>query len=613
MAKTKKKDKTKKEYTAEEIIKLVDTKQSSQAFNDMITQFETDFDLFALKEYEAEVDHQAYTSPAPRNDFMKVFSGINKADLTWHIMVPEDAPEEERAAANKGEALLTGIIDLADRQLRKTGEPSLREGIGWYGSCRGVAGLKCLVYTNEDKKTVFDIRPADALHLTWEKGADGLVWWNYSYNISKEEALQRYDIELEGDSGVILDFFTTKINAVVLKEGSLETASGQFVKEPTPHNLDHIPAGVFFAGGMPTVYSKDGTQELKYRAQSVYNASRNVYEPRNKQVSFIMDTAEKSVAGTLKYTTKEGKKEIKGDPFGSYKVVNLAEGETLEALDPPSVPAESGVILSILDRDKQESTVPYPIGYGIDPGGHSGAALSMMNDNMRSIYSPFTGMVAQAFQWLCEEILSQYKSKGQKMKLSGFDPNGKFYSQEFDPAEIQDDWYIQVKCEPKLPRDEAGELQMALAATSPRADGTPLLSDLTAYERIIKIQNPEAETQRIKDQKIKRMIENNPVIQIRRLALEMQQSGDPADQQLAQELLATIPAPGGQAGGQQTAGTTTGAPAPVQGQSQAGGQQIPAEVQQQLQQVAQQLGITAEEVAQMKPEEVRAALATLRR
>jgi hypothetical protein len=574
------KKKEAKEYTAQEIVDMVNKKQSSIAFSELFDQMDADFDLFSLKPYTAETGHQAYTSPKPKNDFQKVFNGVNKASLTWNIAIPESAPPTERDQANKGEQILTGILAQADENLSAIGEPPLREGASWFGCGRGALGLKCLIYNDESKETVIDIQYTDPEHMAWERGQKGYVWMAYEYPISKAEAQEKYGVELVSEEGRVIDWFDRKNNAVVLVDGTIAANTGnQFVKKPEPHGLDHVPMWIEFAGGMPSVFNKQFQQQLKHRAASVWSSSRKIYEPFDKQVSFIMDTAEKSVAGTLKYMTETGAKGIEGDPFGNWKVIKMKKGEELSALDPPKVPPESGVILGIIDKDLQQSTVPYPIGYGLDPQAHSGAALSMINDNTRSIYDPFTSLIERAWKWLCKEIFIQFKAKGQKLTLKGFNSDGKFYQLEATPADIQDGWYIQVKCEPKLPRDEAGELQMALSATNPRGpDGRPFISDYTAYEKILKLQNPDAEDTRIEEQQVSRMIERMPNIQIRKVAKELVKKGDLEG---AKELLAMMPNP--QGGGQQE---EPGAPGAATGQptEQPAGQ--PQLTPQQLEQAA---------------------------
>jgi len=206
--------------------------------------------------------------------------------------------------------------------------------------------------------------------------------------------------------------------------------------------------------------------------------------------------------------------------------------------------------MQVFNQDKQKSTVPFPLGYGLDPQGHSGAALSVTNENMMSLYDPFTTLIVNVYHWLAEEIFKQFKKKGQNLKLKGFDANGKFFALDANPDDIKDDWYIVVKCEPKLPRDEAGEVQMAIQARQPGPDGTPLLDDFTILERVLKVSDPDAIFNRIDQQTIDRIIKRNPIMQVKKLAYKLLSSKDEADKQLGMELLATIPAPQTQPGQQ---------------------------------------------------------------
>jgi hypothetical protein len=629
-----------KQYTAAEIVKLVDDKENSQAFSDLRDQMDSDFDLFSLEEEDEKTGHQSYTTPRPKNDFKKVLASVNKAELTWRIAVPEKAPEEERQAASKGEQILTGMIAQADRKLKQRGEPVLREGLGWFGCGRGVGGLRCLIYTPEgdDTETVTDIRHVDPMQMTWEDGLDGMAWANIKYTITETEANDRWGDkvgEIKGDTNrevKVYDFFTKKINAIVITDGDIEGTEAKFVKKPEDHGLDHVPLWKGFAGSMPTVYRKEGdsTPTLKYRASSVWDASRGIYKPFNNQIGFIMDTAEKSVAGTLVYASEDGKKQIEGNPFENYKVIlTKYDKESLLPLETPKVPPESAVLMNIFDRDLQASTVPYPIGYGIDTQAHSGAALSMMNDNMRSIYDPYCNLVADGFRWLCEEIFSQFKQKGQKMVLKGYNNNKKFFTLDVSPDDIEDDWYVVVTCEPKMPRDQANEITMAKAATDPGPDGIPLMSKLTAREDIIHLQDPDAERERITEEKIRSLIDQNPNLALQKQALALIEKGDKwgalallGTTQDPLKWLKTLPPEAQNALIQEAMGkgaikqtapvpTSQGMPqgTPVGSGATTGGQSIPPQVAQELQQLSQRLGIPPDKLAQMQPDEINALLA----
>ena len=551
--KAKKHVSTSGQYTAEQILQMVSTQRESAVYQDWVTQMKEHYSLFALDPYKPEKQgYQAYTSPRPRNDFLKVYHGINKATLIWKVALPETASEEERKAASKVEDLIAGVIAQADRELRDNGESSLREGLGAFAGLRGAGGLVCRLYPGEDKDTQVDIRPLDPLHLRFERGVKGLVWGAYEYKVSAAEARERWNVELAGpDQGrdgadvtaTVVDFYDRKINAVVLAEGTAKeerVATSRFVKPPTPHGLDHVPMFIGFSSGLPTFFDENFKPDLKQKAASVYAASAKVYPAWNKQMSFIMDVSERSVAGTLKYEGPPDSLDLKESPWRAWGIVQIPPGTVLEELVPPKVPEASLAILGALSKDIQESTMAYPVAYGQDPQGHSGTALQVMTDNMKSIYSPFTRLMEDAFRWLCQEILVQFKEKGQKMTLRGFNSAGKFFQMEADPADVNDEAYIQVTCEPQFPRDEQGMLQMGLMASRPGPDGESLISRQTAREKYLMLQDPDAEAKRIQDEKVQRLIDSHPSIQMRRIAQALLDQGD---RRGAVEFLASVPSP----------------------------------------------------------------------
>lgn len=595
-------EKKHRDYTAEEILELVDNKTNSQSYTDWIEQMEDDFDLFSLKEYDAESGHQSYTSPKPRNDFDKISDGIDKAVLTWQIETEEDAPENEREAASKAERLIAGVLTIADEQLKNIGEPRLRHGLRWFGCQRGAVGLKCLLYKgDEEGKAEIDITYLDPMQIRFEKGIKGYSWVAYIYKIGKVEAKERYDVDITSDGAEIIDFFDKTINAVVMKSGTTEKTEKQFVKDPEAHGLDHVPVWFGYAGGMPTMYTKDGDTTLKHQAKSVFSSSRQTYEAYNKQISFMLDAQERSVAGSLIHEMEEGMKPIEGDPYKAYRIMNIISGkEKLYPLEPPKVPPETGAILSAFDRDLQQSTPPWPQAYGVDTGDHSGAALVTLNDAIRSVYNPYCALLEDAYRWLCREILTQIKTKNLSLEVRGYDNKGKFFKLNINPSEIKDDWFFKVTCEPELPRDKAADIQTALVVTEARPPyGRPLLPRHTAMEDIIKVKNPDEQEALIDREMASEQLKQSPYWQVRQLGLEILKKGDLYG---ALEVLSAAPSPlqGMQGQGQ------GGAPVPTNGQVpnrdlleqialqlQQSGRPIPPELVQMMQQgVPMEPGLT---------------------
>jgi len=457
-----------------------------------------DFDLFTMTEYEPKDDagtvrkgYQSYTTSQPRNFFDKVLDGLNRAELTIQIMLPEKATKDEQEKASDGELYLFGALNAIDRRLAQRGEPPLRESLGHFMCLRGLFGVRVLVYVPSGKdETIFDVVPLDPLHLTWETGPEGLIWAAYKRKATKAQIQSEYEVEIKGKDAEVIDFWDTERNGVLIED--------VFAKRPTVHNIGHVPILIRFIGSMPTMSSKDFASTIEYQGDSVWSACRKLYEPYNKYVSTVMDKHVASTTGSLLHWSEDGANKIEGDPYRTHKIVPLVYGkEDLKPLVLPASPPEAGAILAIISNDIQQSTLPYPLAYGGTQQAMSGTALSVLSDATRSVYSPRTGAMAQAYTWICEELLKQFVQKGNKtVELQGYKEDDFFYVKA-GPETINPDWFVSVRVEPRMPRDEEKEIMMALAATQKRGpEDIPLLSKQTARENILMIRDPASEENR---------------------------------------------------------------------------------------------------------------------
>jgi len=484
--------------TASEITSAITEKEGELIL--LRTRMEDDFDLWALTPYESKdatgkirKGYQAYTSSAPRNFFDKIQDGLNQAALSIQIKLGDDASAEERRRASKGELYLFGALNAIDRRLLKRGEPPLREALGHLICLRGWYALRALVYVPKGgKETVFDVQAWDPLHVTWEVGSNGLLWGAYKRQATKAQIESEYGFVIKGKDAELVDFWDTERNSVIIE--------GAFAKSPTPHNIGRVPLMVGAVGSTPTIQRRTlGASALEYRGDSVWASARDLFEPYNKYVSRMMDVMERAVVGSIKHPSRLGNKTLASDPFLTWQEIQLEEGEDVVPLEMPRVPPEITVVLGIISQDLQQSTLPFPLAYGGTTQGLSGRALAKLADATRSVYNPGTESLARSYTWLCEELLAQFVQKGNKKReLYGYKPEGEFFQVQVKPTEINPNWYIQVRVEPRLPRDEQGEIMMALAATQKRApDDIALMSKATAREHILKLRDPDAEEDKV--------------------------------------------------------------------------------------------------------------------
>jgi hypothetical protein len=541
--------------TAQEITAVVTEKETD--LGELRERMIGDFNLLTLQDNsDSRKGYESYTSSAPRNFFDKVLDGLNRAELEIQIRLPENSTEQDTNDASTGELFLFGAFNEIDRVLLASGEPPLRESLGWFMAARGWWALRALVYVPKgEKDTVYDAQSWDPLHTTWESGSKGLIWAAYKTVISKAEANAEYpDFVFHGRELTKIDFYDTKRNSVII--------NGQFVKDPTDHDIGHVPVQIGAVGSMPTLQPSITETEsseigsfLKYRGDSVWTASRNLYMPHNKYVSTLMDIQKRATTGSLVHASEDGTKKVKGDPYESYQVIPVVFGkETIERLELPQAPPETAAILGLINADIQQSTLPYPLAYGGTQEELSGRALHALADATKSIYSPRTGGMSRAFNWLSEELIAQFSSKIKKSsELRGYQADGTFFQITVESTNLNPKWFVDVRVEPRMPRDVESEIQQALAITSPRPDGSePLGSVLYARENILHMRNPHAESQRVLAEQGQAL----PPIKVRRIARALKEKGM---DDVAEEVLALLGKGAGQPPGQ---GAPIGQPAP---------------------------------------------------
>jgi hypothetical protein len=513
--------------TIAEIEKAIDDQET--ILKDTRSQMEDDFDYIhnEISGFTAKGDdYHEYIDPAPGNFHRKILDGTNRALIRIAIKLPEDAPDSDKDAASDGELFIFGALHAIDQQLVNMQEPPLREGLAWHENVRGWMGLRLIVHVpNGEKNVKFDCALWDPMHMTWESGSDGLIWAANKRWLTRAQVFTEYGEEVantvDKNGAIAIDFWDREGNSIIV--------GGNFLKENVKHGLDHVPAAIVPVGSMPTILEHNTSvanttgNTIKHRGESVLAAWRHTIGPHNEEVSFIMDIARRARDAGLVYTTAEGTKTIE-DPYGEFKVIRLKTGESLAPIELPHAPPESAATIDIIERGRLEATLPQPISHGGSNAPESGIALAVRIDQTRSVYSPRTEGLARIYTWLCRELVLQTKAKAGKkqMKLAGFNDSGEFFRITTTPQKLDAEWFFDVRVEPRLPRDEAEEMQRAQLATLEPQGGEALLSYETAREDILKLRNPAAEHDKVIREKAERL----PPVQITGLANALLEAGD---------------------------------------------------------------------------------------
>ena len=137
----------------------------------------------------------------------------------------------------------------------------------------------------------------------------------------------------------------------------------------------------------------------------------------------------------------------------------------------------------------------------------------------------------------------QYNLKsGRGREIQGHKEDGAFFRIKVGPKDIDPEWSIKVGVDPKMPRDQEAEIQMALAVTRKAGpEDIPLMSKMTARESILHIRDPDAE----EDKALEEMGKALPPIMAANVAAALKRRGK---EELAQEVMMLLRPPRPQGG-----------------------------------------------------------------
>jgi hypothetical protein len=498
-------------------------RQSETDQNELRQRFIEHEEYATGKEYVTPLGYESYTSPKPQNFMDKIVDGLNRAQFQLQIKLAEDVDEDERRAASQAELYLFGALQDIDRNLVRRNEPPLREGLGYLMALRGWYALKALVYEKKGA-TLFDVAPWDMAHVCYEHSSTGLLWCSYKRWASKAAIQKEHGLEVSGKGAIVTDFWDQDRNSSIIEN--------EFRKPPTAHNLEEIPVLINAVASRPSIQDKNNQPTLVDRGHSVFQSAIHTFEPTNRFISQLMDIHGKSITGSIVHQSKTGQKKLAGDPHAKYMEIQIEEGEKVEMLELPIVPAVTAALLGILDSDGQQSMLPYPLAFGGANENFSGRALVQLNDATQSVYTPRTGALGTAYVWLAEQLMTQFASKGKAQDFRGTAPDGRFFKVKIKPNDLKEGWFVSAQFTPSLPRDLEGDIQAATMATNPTGpNGERLVSLQTAREDILKLRDPDAE----KDKVLEEYGESLPPIVIQNVAAALERKGKP---EIAQQVLA---------------------------------------------------------------------------
>ena len=234
-----------------EIIEAVKTRYSE--LEPLRKRWNDDYGLYRLEEYKLsdKEDYDNFTSNEPKTLANKIIEILAFAPM--QIILPLDKQNEaERGNLSDGERMAYGGINLANSRLNDTFQLTIQEQLAFYATLFGMTVPRVYIYNNDKGNTILDIAIWNPLNVPWEVGGDGMAWVCHTRPISKNQAKDVYNVEIQGKNTTLYDFWDGTKNAILI--------NNKFAQDPTEHGLGHIPVRVAGVGGAPFIQKEQNTQ-----------------------------------------------------------------------------------------------------------------------------------------------------------------------------------------------------------------------------------------------------------------------------------------------------------------------------------------------------------------
>lgn len=496
------------ETSAKEIYTdLADIKKAADAyFNDaayqaLKTRWEKDFDMYTLQPYKPGKGFQAYTSNMPRVIGDKLINLVRQARLVITVPTKDLIDASDIETANNIERLLYGIFCENDEELALSGEPILRDQKAWFATNRGSWFIRPYVFVSEDKRTTGSIDIFDPYATAYALGSRGLAWVCHK-SISRKQELIASFAEYNSEAALETSSDTEDIEVYEYIDGVNwgVFAKGEWLRPLEPHGCSSIPVFRIVVGAMPSVWQTDKTDIAKYRGESIYAAIRDIIPVSNKLMSDVLTLVHRDVKKPIAIRSRGAEKTLEEDIWQSDQAhaIQLDIDEGIETVLDQKSATDMHPLLSMVAEQIQMATFPRT-SFGSLDFRLSGFAIGQLQDSVITVVSDYVQAIELSYRVCCLSIIEQFANKKlPAAKVRGTNSkNQKFgfpMPVEIKPADINGEWYPEVRLEPKTLKDEAEAVVLAKQLSE---GDTPLLSRKTVRETILNVEDPNAEDMRI--------------------------------------------------------------------------------------------------------------------
>lgn len=320
-----------------------------------------------------------------------------------------------------------------------------------------------------------DVTPLDTRFFVYEMGIDGMLWGAPISWRSKQAVKDAYGYESEEDLPEVIDFYNSEKNLIIIDQG-------KFVKEQKnpygypPFVLATVPVGSMFS-------DEDAFQ---HRGESIFWQNRALFPELNRTASIFQTINVGSFAGAVQYESSAGTraKKPKRPPWGIYSVTPVEKGAGYKPFPINDIRNAARLFYAILYTRVQQGGLS-AIDYGNLTFPLSAVAITRLTSSRDQIFLPRIQCKAIFYQQLFRMIIDQFKKAGVEAKLGE-----KGFINSYKPSDLEGEYKIKFRFFTESKEQEIANYSVANAARG-------FLSEATIRRNVLKVQDPEAEEERI--------------------------------------------------------------------------------------------------------------------
>ena len=468
--------------TRAEILRLIDDNRPSPS---LVKRYEDDYALYHLDEYDAGEGYQSYTSSAPKVFADKIISFIVKSSTILRVPRRQANVHARSAEGENGdvdaarkvdetkERFAIGVLRAVDECLMRTGVPPVKDQWGFYATVRGgpVMGRALLVKRvkqvedsdEEETETFPEILPWDPLHVSYQRGYDGLLWAAYTTEMTRAEIKSEYGVTIPSDSQS--DGEPVSVHHFYDAEDSFTLTEDKWLKRRTRHGSPRVPVVFASVGAQPIVRSNAGRSDDSENNESVFKSMRATNDKNNFIHSILLELAGRMREPSWKVFSADGTKTLDEDPSKSGSELSLArDREDVQQLQPVESTRDVAAVLGLISGEQQRATLPNSL-YGELPFQLSGFAIGQLRQGAETPLDPALNAVTEALRQSVNLLTDQYMTdQYDTLNLSGEDRMRHYFSEEITPQMLRKGGDYQIKLSPQLPRDDPAKYAMAQMA-----------------------------------------------------------------------------------------------------------------------------------------------------